>query len=108
MTIEKIRRKIREGRYEFTAHAQQERLEDDLDIAEIEAAILDGEVIEEYPNDPRGPSCLVTGYVGTRPIHVVLGWARQQAELEQMLRVVTVYIPQPPKWKDHRTRGTKP
>ncbi|MDP3091475.1 MAG: DUF4258 domain-containing protein [Nitrospira sp.] len=59
MTLDEIRQLVRAGRYEVSIHAQQERLEDDLDIGEIEAALLQGDLIEEYPNDPRGPSCLV-------------------------------------------------
>lgn len=40
----------------------------------IEAAIRDGEMIEDYPNDPRGPSCLIYGTTREgRPIHVVCG-----------------------------------
>ena len=72
MTIDEIKRLIREGRYEVSIHAQQERLEDDLDIEEIESAVLQGDLIEDYPTDPRGPSCLVGGLVGAKPIHVVL------------------------------------
>jgi hypothetical protein len=108
MNIEEIRQLIRTGRYDVSLHAQQERLEDDLDLNEIEAALLQGDLIEEYPNDPRGPSCLVGGLAGGKPIHVVLGWATRKQEAERTLRVITVYIPRPPKWKDVRTRGAKP
>ncbi|MEK6803676.1 MAG: DUF4258 domain-containing protein [Nitrospirota bacterium] len=108
MTIDEIRRLIREGRYEVSIHVQQERLEDDLDIDEIEVALLQGELIEEYPNDPRGPSCLVGGLAGAKPIHVVLGWATRKPKAERILRLITVYIPRPPKWNDLRTRGAKP
>lgn len=72
MTIEEIRELVRAGRYEVSIHAQQERLEDDLDINEIEAALLQGELIEEYPTDPRGASCLVGGLAWPKPIHVVI------------------------------------
>ncbi len=78
MTIEEIRELVQAGRYEVSIHAQQERLEDDLDIDEIESALLHGELIEEYPKDPRGPSCLVAGLVGPKPIHVVIGWATRK------------------------------
>jgi hypothetical protein len=62
MDLMEIQRLLRAGQYEVTLHAQQERLEDDLDLAEIEAAIIDhGELLEQYPNDPRGESCLVLG-----------------------------------------------
>ena len=62
MTIDEIKRLIREGRYEVSIHAQQERLADDLDVEEIESAVLQGDLIEDYPTDPRGPSCLIAGF----------------------------------------------
>lgn len=105
MDIDEIRQLIRAGQYEFSIHAQQERLEDDLDVTDIESAIIEGEILEEYPNDPRGSSCLVAGHAGTRPVHSVIGWARKRTGDEKVLRVVTVYIPQPPKWTDPWTRG---
>ena len=108
MIIEEIRELVRAGRYEVSIHAQQERLEDDLDINEIETALLQGEVFEEYPKDPRGPSCLVGGLAGPKWIHVVIGWATRKQQVDRTLRVITVYIPRPPKWTDLRTRGIKP
>lgn len=108
MQIDEVRRLVRAGRYEVSIHAQQERLEEDLDISEIEAAILAGEIIEDYPDDPRGPTCLVSGKAGSRPVHVVVGWAPTRGEGGQVLRVITVYIPEAPKWRDPRTRGEKP
>jgi hypothetical protein len=38
----------------------------------------------------------------------VIGWAPRKQQVERTLRVITVYIPRPPKWTDLRTRGTKP
>lgn len=107
MQIDEIRKLIRAGRYEVSLHAQQERLEDDLDISEIETAILSGEIIEDYPDDPRGPSYLVSGQAGSKAVHVVLGWARTREKEERTLRMITVYIPKAPKWSDPRTRGEK-
>jgi hypothetical protein len=47
--------RTRGGQYEVSFHAQQERLEEDLDLIQIEAAIIEhGELLEEYPDDPRG------------------------------------------------------
>ena len=108
MQIDEIRKLIQAGRYEVSLHAQNERLEDDLDVSEIETAILTGEVIEDYPDDPRGPSCLISGQVGSKAVHVVVGWARMRGEENRTLRVITVYIPKTPKWSDPRTRGEKP
>ena len=105
MDIDEIREFVRSGHYEFSLHAQQERLAEDLDVVDVEAAILSGEIIEDYPNDPRGPSCLINGNAVNQPVHVVIGWAGKEGDLKSMLRLITVYIPQPPKWKDARTRG---
>lgn len=105
MTIHEVRRLVGAGLYEVSVHAQQERLEDDLDLSEIETAILNGQVIEDYPNDPRGPSCLISGTAGGRAIHVVMGLATRRAHEDRVLRVITVYIPRPPKWSDPQTRG---
>ena len=106
MDINEIRRLIRRGQYEFSIHAQQERLDEDLDVTEIEEALVQGEILEDYPDDPRGESCLVLGYAGTEPIHTVLGWAKKISG-ERILRVITVYLPQPPKWTEPRTRGVR-
>jgi len=69
-------------------------------IAEIESALLNGEILETYSDDLRGESCLVLGYgeIGV-PIHVVCGKTKQNS-----LRIITVYIPSTPKWLDDRTR----
>ena len=42
MDIHEIRQLIRQGVYEFSMHAQQERLAEDLDVTEIEEAITRG------------------------------------------------------------------
>ena len=106
MDLQEIQRVVHQGNYEFSFHAQQERLEENLDITEIEAALLgSAEILEQYPNDPRGESCLVLGFSGTRPIHIVLGWATKKQDGSKRLRVITVYIPSLPKWINPRTRG---
>ena len=75
-------------------------------LIQIEGAIIEhGELLEEYPDDPRGESCLVLGFVGSRPLHAVLGWAIMKDEPQRMLRLITVYTPTAPKWTDPRTRG---
>lgn len=57
--LEDIRGQIRRGRYTvcFT-HTEKIRLRR-MGIQEIEDAILNGTIIEPYPDDPRGASCLI-------------------------------------------------
>jgi hypothetical protein len=105
MNLEDIKRLLVEGSYEFSFHAQQQRLEENLDTKEIEDAIVhNGEILEDYPDDPRGNSCLILGFTTTRPVHAVVGLAKKGDNVRG-LRVITVYVPQFPKWVDARTRG---
>jgi hypothetical protein len=53
MGIKRIRRAIREGRYEFTVHALEEMDEDDLDESDVRYGILHGEISSELTDDPR-------------------------------------------------------
>ena len=106
MELREIQRLVREQRYEVSFHAQQERLEENLDIEQIEEAIVQsGEILEQYPDDPRGESCLMPGFAGGVAIHVVVGWATRKRDDERVLRLITVYKPTLPKWLDARTRG---
>ena len=56
------------------------------------------EIIEDYPNDPRGSSCLVWGIIGDgRVAHVV---CRNLPDS----RVITAYFPsetEPENWRDN-------
>jgi len=46
MDLREIQQLLRDGKYEVSFHAQQERLEEDLDLIQIESAILDqGELL---------------------------------------------------------------
>ena len=99
MELLKIKEKIRADEYIFSQHAVTERKNDCLEISDVESAILNGELLENYPDTGRGESCLILGYSHKRPVHVVCGWNKYQWVL-----VITVYIPQPPKWTDERTR----
>lgn len=68
--------------------------------ADVATAIRVGEIIEDYPSDARGHSCLILGDgPGGRPIHVVC------APKLGYLAVITAYVPDPDQWSpDFRTR----
>jgi hypothetical protein len=102
MEIGTIQEIVHQGDYEISYHAEKERYAEDISLTDIEAAILNGQVLEDYPGDPRGASCLILGYAEGRPIHVVCGYTSRRA-----IRVVTVYLPKPPKWLDEKTRKEK-
>ncbi len=60
--IERIRKKIRVGDYEFTIpHFFEEMAEDNLAFADIEMAIANGRVRRKFTRDPRGTRYEVVG-----------------------------------------------
>ena len=56
MDIEKIRKLVAEGKYEFSKHAERERELDMITTEELEDALRNCDIIEDYPDDPRGSS----------------------------------------------------
>lgn len=95
------RDKVRQDKFELSQHAQREAAAEQISVDDIKDAILAGQELEPYPNDPRGPSCLMIGQDRSgRWIHVLCG----NFDRENLL-IITVYLPQPPKWKDPFTRG---
>jgi hypothetical protein len=54
MDAQKIRKLIVQGKYELSKHAERERESDMIPVEKLEQALRDCEVIEEYPDDPRG------------------------------------------------------
>ena len=59
---------------------------------EIRETVLFGEIIEEYPEDHRGESCLVFHSKNNRFIHVVC------SPKKEYLVVITAYLPQSNQW----------
>lgn len=91
-----------QARLLFLPHAvrQMNHPERMIRPAEIEKAVMDGVLIEEYPEDARGHSCLILGYGDEdRPIHVVC------APKDEYLAIITAYLPDVTRWSDDfRTR----
>jgi len=98
--IKWIRKAVVDGNYFYSRHGDQERQNDNLRIAEVEEALLNGRILEYYENDVRGKSCLVVGFTGKgKPVHIVCGKA------EDTMTIITVYIPTPPKFVNPYERG---
>ncbi|MEK7517573.1 MAG: DUF4258 domain-containing protein [Patescibacteria group bacterium] len=99
MDIAFIRQKIRNQEYDLSIHAHNERQEEQITVGEIEKVLLKGDIIEQYPSDPRGESCLVAGIVSEKPLHVACGMRGKR------LLIVTVYRPKLPVWINYITRA---
>lgn len=101
LTADFIQDEIRKQTYEISVHADDERLADGLSISELEFALLSCRIIEDYPNDPRGASCLALGHTSQeKAVHVVCGRNKSGH-----LVIITVYLPAMPKWLDPVTRN---
>lgn len=101
MDIEEIKSKVQGSQYVYSHHAEVERKIEGLTFEQVEKALLNGEILEHYPDTGRGKSCLVLGFAGEVPVHAVCGWRGEKIAL------ITVYIPRLPKFIDPRTRGGK-
>jgi len=99
MDIKEIQAKVRVNDYVYSQHAEIERKADELTIAQVEKALLNGEILEQYPDTGRGESCLIVGLADEIFIHVVCGWRGEK------VAIITVYLPRPPKFIDPWTRG---
>ncbi len=64
------------------------------DVREITES---GEIIHDYPDDNPYSSKLILGYIGNRPIHLVLGYNKA----EQTCIAITVYEPSRDVWEDN-------
>ena len=100
MDIEAIREKIDGGRYIISFTHTEKLRQRRIKAEDIEQAVRTGTIIEAYPEDPRGASCLILGFAGKRPLHVVCG----RLDAEEIL-IITVYEPDPEEWEnDWKTR----
>lgn len=100
ISIAWIQERVRKEEYFFSQHADKERQEEGLSIAEIEQALLKGVVLEEYGDTGRGESCLAVGFTDKgKPVHAVCG------KRGVYLAIVTTYIPKSPKFKNPYERG---
>lgn len=106
MTIETIKTLVRNEQYVYSIHAEEERADEGLSVAQVEHALLNGTILEHYPDTGRGESCLIVGFADEIPIHLVCGWFIKDGS--KWLILITTYIPKPPKFLDPWTRGRSP
>jgi hypothetical protein len=79
----------RQGAIQIGPHTHDEMRQDGFTAADLFAALTSpiAEVIEDYPHDPRGASCLILSHTGGRPVHLVV------TTPPRPLFIVTVYDP---------------
>ena len=102
MEFRQLLRERSSQRLFFLPHAlrQMSRPDRMISTADVRKVLETGEIIEDYPEDVRGHSCLILGNdTDGGPIHVVC------APKDEYLAVITAYIPEKTQWtEDYRTR----
>ncbi len=85
----------------FLPHAirQMNKPERMISAREVAEIVTQGEVIEDYPEDVRGHSCLMVGETAEgRTIHVVC------SPKDDYLSIITAYIPVPTEWNETKRK----
>lgn len=100
VTITKVRSKFAHDAFEFSLHATDQTILRGIRVSEIREAIQSGEIIEDYPDDKYGPSCLILGFtISGRPLHI------QCSDPERpLVKIITAYEPAQGEWINYRVR----
>lgn len=97
-------KKAAKERIVYTEHALSEMNaeEEIISCDEVRQVIFRGEIIEDYPEDKRGHSCLIFNYTAIgRPIHVIC------SPKEDYLAIITAYVPTLDKWESNFKRRSR-
>lgn len=103
-SITDIRQKIANDEFEFSKHAVDQSILRRIRVQEIRQAIANGQIIEDYPADKYGPSCLILGFTAAqRPIHIQCSYPTRP-----LIKIITLYEPDPQRWNDQFTQRRPP
>ena len=89
LDIDQLRAAARQGRLEWQRHALERMVERGITRAEVLEILLNGERIEDYPEDRPLPSGLFLGWVRGRPLHVVAAFDAANGTVA----IITTYEP---------------
>ena len=104
MNIEIIRERVRTGNYLVKSHAVQHALKEGFERKHIVEAILNGRLIEEYPDDQR---VLICGSITiAADLHFYLHIVCEYAD-SVYIEIVTSYIPNEFQWENPPFRRRK-
>ena len=101
LTAERIREMAADkDNIEMSSHANMRCIKRIIDSKDILNVLLNGEIIEHYPNDYPYPRCLELGLsVAGKPLHVCCAIGNGK------LWVITAYYPTSDRWEsDMKTR----
>lgn len=98
--IQEIKQAFKDNRYEYSLHAVDQSILRYISRKEILEAIESDEIIEDYPDDKYGSSCLIYGKtVLERPLHIHCSYPSRPK-----IKIITVYEPDPEEWENYIKR----
>ena len=101
-TLGQIQALVERGETRISLHGYDELADDQISVRDVVGGLKDAILIEDYPDYPKGPSCLVLQRDGAgRLIHVV--WGIPAGRISPAV-VITAYRPDPAKWDESGKR----
>jgi hypothetical protein len=95
-----IQEKIANEQFELSRHALDRTILRLISIQEIREAIQRAELLEDYPDDKYGPSCLLLGFTQNgRALHLQCSYPSRP-----LVKIITIYEPDAAEWIDYRVR----
>ena len=99
-SIEAIYEKIKQDRFELSKHAVDQSIVRSIRISELKEAIAKGQIIEDYPDDKYGASCLIAGFTAAnRPLHIQCSYPSRP-----LMKIITIYQPHSERWNETLTK----
>ena len=95
-----LQAKFANEQFEFSRHALDRTILREISVQEIGEAIVQAELLENYPDDKYGPSCLVLGFTKAgRALHLQCSYPSRP-----LVKIITIYEPDPKEWVEFRSR----
>ena len=99
---ERIQNLIAQGDVKISEHGYDELAEDGLTAREVVAGVTSADIVEEYPDFPKGPSVLLLQRLEDQtPVHVVWGIPRGH---QRPAVLITAYRPDAERWDQRLLR----
>ena len=98
LNINTLKQACTSGQIKWTTHTLERMQERNIEPSDVISCIINGKIIEQYPQAYPYPACLIHGTgKNVADIHVVLGFG------DGLVYIVTVYEPDINEWENGYT-----